>query len=120
MQNQARRNPVVYVAQYITDKDLSDAKRYGELRAVFVKPLWNNDNTHEALTRARENMKDYRDGDYILMIGDPILCGAAMVIALEYSETEKLQLLRWDRKTFSYNVLSFDFADEDTNIYDIV
>lgn len=109
----SNRDPYVYVAQYVSDKDLSDAKRFGELRAVFHKPVRSAEAFDLAVAAARRTMKDYQDGDYLLMIGDPKLCGAAMVIALEYSDSQRLRLLSWDKKIFGYAMEEWDFGEED-------
>jgi len=68
------------------------------------------------LNRARMVLYDWKDGDYLLMIGDPTLCAVCMSII---SEQEGLiRVLSWDRDTFQYipqkwdfEQLSFDFGD---------
>jgi hypothetical protein len=99
----------VYVVMYDAAKDLSDAKRFGELEAVFLRPIYDDDKI-DPVERARSALKHYEDGDYILMIGDPMLCGVVTSVALEYSNTERLNVLRWDRRSMSYKPMSLNFT----------
>ena len=99
----------VWVVMYDPAKDLSDAKQYGELRAVFVKPIY-GDNGFDPVAAARSAMKDYQDGDYLLMIGDPMACGIVMEIALDYSDSQRLNVLRWDRRSMSYRPSQLNFT----------
>jgi hypothetical protein len=100
----------VWVVMYDPAKDLSDAKQYGELRAVFVKPIYGDDTRFDPVAAARSAMKDYQDGDYLLMIGDPMACGIVMEIALDYSDSQRLNVLRWDRRSMSYRPSQLNFT----------
>ena len=105
-------SPTVWVVMYDPAKDLSDAKQYGDLRAVFVKPIY-GDNGFDPVVAARAAMKDYQDGDYLLMIGDPMACGIVMEVALDYSDSQMLNVLRWDRRTMSYRPTRLNFNNEE-------
>ena len=61
--------PTVYVIQN-DNKDLSDAKRYGELEAVFFNPRKPYD-TNFLLDMAHKVLSKITKYDYILMVGDP-------------------------------------------------
>jgi hypothetical protein len=105
----------VFVVQADTSKDFSDAKRYGSLRAVFGRPRKPYD-TGALVARARRVLSDWKDGDHLLMIGDPTLCAVCMSVITEEFDTVKV--LSWDREIFSYipqdwdfGQLSFDFGD---------
>ena len=89
----------VFVVQVDNNKDLSDAKRYGALRAVFGNPK-KPYNTPNMVSKARRVLKDWRAGDYLLMIGDPTLCGVCMSIITELDDT--VNVLSWDRNSFEY------------------
>jgi hypothetical protein len=97
---------------YDPNKDLSDAKTFGELRSVFFKPIYEDDRS-DPVTHAHAQMQDYKDGDFLLMIGDPMACGIVMEIALGYSENQTLNVLRWDRRTLSYRPMSLNFNFEE-------
>jgi hypothetical protein len=96
----------VYVVQYDGRKDFSSARKYGQLRAVFNnvrKPY----ETDALIKMARERMQDMRDGDKILVVGDPTLCGLCMAVAAEMVCT--VEVLSWDRMKFDYDLCKWDF-----------
>lgn len=100
--------PTVYVIQNDNNKDLSDAKRYGDLEAVFFNPRKPYD-TNFLLDMAHKVLSKITKYDYILMLGDPALCGVCTAVAREYCD--EINILSWDRRSFSYLPLTFDFAD---------
>jgi len=96
----------VYVVQVDNTKDLSDAKKYGTLRAVFGNPRKPYD-TASMLAKARRVIADWQHGDYLLMIGDPVLCAVCMSVAIE--DNYSINVLSWDRNSFSYMPQRWDF-----------
>ena len=97
----------VFVVQADTNKDFSDAKRYGTLRAVFGRPRKPYD-TMALISKARKVLADWQPGDYLLMIGDPTLCGVCMSVASE--QYDMINVLSWDRDTFQYVLQKWGFA----------
>lgn len=89
----------VYVVQVDNKKDLSDAKKYGALRAVFANPRKPYE-TPDLLGRARHILSGWEPGDYLLMLGDPALCAVCMSVVAENHDV--INLLSWDRNTFQY------------------
>jgi hypothetical protein len=100
----------VYVVQYDANKDLSDAKNYGALKAVFGNPR-KPYNTDAMLAKARRELADYEPGDYLLMIGDPTLCAICMSIVVgEFDGV--VNVLSWDRNTFQYIPQRWNFDSD--------
>ena len=97
----------VYVVQVDNNKDLSDAKKYGSLRAIFGNPR-KPYNTERMVGKARYVLSSWQPGDYVLMIGDPALCAVALTIIAE--KTDVINLLSWDRNTFQYLPQRWDFT----------
>jgi hypothetical protein len=97
----------VYVVQVDNNKDLSDAKKYGALRAVFGNPRKPYD-TASMLAKARRVTNDWQPGDHLLMIGDPTLCAVCMAVVSE--NNDKINVLSWDRNSFSYQPQRWDFS----------
>lgn len=106
MQHEAGNTRTVYVVQVDNNKDLSDAKRYGALRAVFANPRKPYD-TADLLGKARRVLSNWESGDYLLMLGDPALCAVCMSVVSEH--TNVVNLLSWDRNTFMYLPQRWDF-----------
>jgi len=100
----------VYVVQVDNTKDLSDAKRYGQLRAVFGKPR-KPYNTASMVSRARRILANWVSGDYLLMIGDPTLCAVCMSVVSEGNDV--VNVLSWDRDSFEYMPQRWDFGTTD-------
>lgn len=84
--------------------DISPAAHFGELTEVL--PRGNVPRQLEVtLTRLRVVLRDYRDGDYLLAIGDPIAIGLATAIAAK-ANNGRVALLKWDRIRQDYQVYS--------------
>jgi hypothetical protein len=96
----------VYVVQVDNTKNLSDAKQYGSLLAVFGNPK-KPYNTSAMVSSARRVLRNWKPGDYLLMIGDPTLCAVCMSIITE--DNGVVNVLSWDRNTFQYLPLEWDF-----------
>ncbi len=89
----------VFVVQVDNNKDLSDAKKYGSLKAVFGNPRKPYD-TVNMVSKARKILSEWKSGDYLLMIGDPTLCAVCMALVAE--DNDIINVLSWDRNSFSY------------------
>ena len=106
---------IVYKDPY---KDFRNARRFGQLKYVFSTPLGRTYHTERMLTYAREVLADWRAGDYLLMVGDPALCGVCMAVVAELDGV--IPILRWDREEFQYVPQTWDFdldfetADDNT------
>ena len=94
--------------QIDNSKDLSDAKQYGALRAVFGNPRKPYD-TSRMLAKARHVLSAWQPGDHLLMIGDPTLCAVCMSVIAE--EHDVVNVLSWDRNTFQYIPQRWDYGD---------
>ena len=97
----------VFVVQVDNSKDLSDAKKYGQLQAVFGKPRKPYD-TVSMIAKASRVLFDWQPGDHLLMIGDPALCAVCMSVASEQQDV--INLLSWDRDSFQYIPQRWDFG----------
>ena len=100
----------VFVVNADSTKDLSEARNFGKLRAVFENPRKPYD-TQKLLSQARFTLQNFEDGDYLLMIGDPTLCAVALGVVLE--NNGKVNILSWDRRYFTYAKQEWDFDIED-------
>lgn len=99
----------VFVVQVDKTKDLSDAKRYGALRAVFGAPRKPYD-TDKMVRSARRVLAEFQPGDHLLMVGDPALCALSAALVSEHCST--LNLLSWDRMRFCYVPQRWDLTPE--------
>jgi hypothetical protein len=112
-----QRIPVVYVVQepMILDRatgrvrprfSLDPAKRYGTISILLGWSEEVKDSRH-LLWILRDRLKDYSDGDYILMTGSPTMMAIAACVAAEFN-MGRVKLLNWDNLTRQYEVEEFD------------
>lgn len=101
--------PRVYVVYRDNRKDMTPAEKFGQLTDMFAGRV----NYERAVEQARKMLVNYQDHDYIMMVGDPALCLIVGAVALEYSESQRLRILRWDREEIEYRPLEMDFSDEE-------
>jgi hypothetical protein len=108
--------PRVWVVYTDRRKDLSAAEKFGQLTDMFY---YNNVDMKLARRQAFKMLKRYKPGDYILPIGDPILCGIVMTVAAQnFAPNETITVLRWDRKELEYTPEVHVFAlDEDEEAF---
>ena len=102
-------NKTVWVVYNDTRKNMSAAEKFGAMKDVFssVGRVYNGD---KLLEHARRVLQNWQDGDHLLLVGDPTLCAICMAVALEFSETEEIDILRWDRNNFDYTPLKLNFS----------
>lgn len=102
----------VFVVQVDNSKDMSEAKKFGQLRAVFDNPRKPYDTTR-LIAKARFVLQDFQDGDYLLMIGDPTLCAVCMTVVAE--QHGRINVLSWNRLYFNYSKQEWDFDCDEYN-----
>ena len=97
----------VYVVYNDSRKNMSAAEKFGQLKDVYssVGRVYNGD---KLIEHARRVLDNWQPGDYLLLVGDPTLCGICMTVALE--SEEEINVLRWDRINFDYVPLRLNFS----------
>jgi len=100
-------NATVYVVYNDSRKNMTAAEKFGKLKDVYssVGRVYNGD---KLIEHARRVLDNWQPGDYLLLVGDPTLCGICMAVALE--SEEEINVLRWDRVNFDYVPLKLNFA----------
>jgi hypothetical protein len=53
------------------------------------------------IAELREKLKDYRDGDHLLLVGNPVLIGLSVALAADFNEG-RVSLLQWSGKDQRY------------------
>ena len=107
VQERKRYDPIA--GELVPAVNLMPAAEYGNLIELF------NHRQHSLLSgpivrAAKEKLKDFSDGDYLLPIGDPVLIGVATAIAAE-KNMGRVKLLHWDRSDKRYIVLEYDMRN---------
>lgn len=73
--------------------DFTPAEEFGELR-FLLRPSASPFNLGPAVSRLQEKLADYKDGDYLLLVGSPVLLGLAVAIAADYNNGN-VSMLQW-------------------------
>jgi hypothetical protein len=110
--------PKVFVVQEVFRKndnglvpafDLTPAAAFGEIRTIMPSG-WNGIGTSEAEHIMQQKLKDFKQADYLLPLGDPVLIMLAGMVA-GMKTAGYVQVLKWDRKTKAYIPVIIDIFD---------
>ena len=100
-------NKKVWIVYLDPSKNFESARKFGDLRPIFSKMHGSAyDHPQRLLAEARESLKDFTPGDYILMVGDTSLYVLAAMVAAEMSDYQEVNLLRWNRMNVDYMPLN--------------
>lgn len=84
------------------------AVEFGEL--VVLHPLKSNIfGCKDVVQNMQVQLKNFKDGDYILPMGDPAMIGIAASIAANNNEG-RVRYLKWDRQEKMYYVWNTDIG----------
>lgn len=101
--------PMRQGATYI---DFTPAVKHGELHVLLpytqsmLAPV-------PTVRMLREKLKDFSDDDYLIATGDPVLIGAACMVAGEFNNG-KIKFLKWDRIQEAYYAIQVDTSGKAT------
>ena len=96
----------VYVLQEM-GRNIRSAEKFGELKVCLP------DNRQIVLSsgpltfKLRQELKDFNDNDYLLLIGDPAIIAVAGAIASE-NNNGRFKVLKWDRNEMKYYDIEID------------
>lgn len=92
--------------EYVPVYDLSPAQEYGELK-FLLSPTAGPWCSESIIKELWEGLAQFTPDDYLLMIGNPVLCSWATAIAADiiYEEGRPLKFLQWNGKQKQYTPL---------------
>lgn len=85
---------------YVDRYDITPAEFYGEI-VHLLKPNAAPFNSKGIIEQLHDELKDYSDADWILMIGNPILIAFVGAIAAHHNDG-KINALQWSGKDGAY------------------
>ena len=97
---------VVWVVDNSLNKTIKDAVRFGTIEHVFTDVSVDN---IDLVEYARDVLKDFRENDYLCLIGDPKLAAVCVGVIAQNRPGEELRLLQFDSRTFRYNDIALNF-----------
>ena len=96
----------VYVLQEM-GRNVRSAEKFGDLKICLP------DNRQMILSsgpltfKLKQELKDFNDSDYLLLIGDPAIIAVAGAIASE-NNNGRFKVLKWDRNEMKYYDIEID------------
>ena len=99
----------VYVLQEM-GRNIRSAEKFGDLKIVLP------DNRQIVLSsgpltfKLKQELKDFNDNDYLLLIGDPAIIAAAGAIVSE-NNNGRFKVLKWDRDEKMYYDIEIDLRN---------
>lgn len=97
---------VVWVVDNSTGRNIKDAARFGTIEHVFTDADVEN---IDLVEHARDVLKDFQEGDYLCLIGDPKLAAVCVGVIAQNHPGEDLRLLQFDSRTYRYNEIVLHF-----------
>ena len=97
----------VYVVQEVQGRNIASARQYGEFQVLLPSNTQIMLSAAPSVRRMKSILKDYKDEDYLLLIGDPAAIGVACSIAAYYNRG-RYSSLKWDRQEGLYYPVDID------------
>ena len=105
------RRPKVFILQepmkhdqatgrMVSAMNFAKASEYGDT-VVCVPPGQVALSPQPLITRLKDCLRDYRDGDYVIAVGDPTVMFVAAMVLCELNRGQ-CQMLKWDKITRNY------------------
>ena len=64
-----------------------------------------------SIKRMKQTLQDFKDEDYLLLIGDPAAIGVACSVASYYNRG-RYNILKWDRQEGTYYPVQIDLHEK--------
>lgn len=95
--------------QYVSVHDLSPAEEFGELR-YLLSPTAAPWKPESILDDLWDGLSDFGDEDYLLMVGNPVLCGLATAVACDINDG-RIRFLQWNGREHKYTPVEAQVFD---------
>jgi len=112
------KEPIVYVIQEIPGTQAGNPKiniigasQYGRFK--FLLPEFSQIifSPGPLIFKLRKRLKDFKEGDYLLLTGDPAIIGVACSIVSDITNG-KYNLLKWDKQERKYYPISINLYEK--------
>ena len=112
------KEPIVYVIQEIPGTQAGNPKiniigasQYGRFK--FLLPEFSQIifSPGPLIFKLRKSLKDFKEGDYLLLTGDPAIIGVACSIVSDITNG-KYNLLKWDKQERKYYPITINLYEK--------
>ena len=109
---------VVYVIQEIPGTregrpkiNIMGAQKYGEIKVLLREDSQIIFSPGPVMFSLRQKLKDFKEGDYLLLTGDPAIILIAGIIASDITNG-KVNFLKWDRQERMYYPIKINLYEK--------
>jgi len=110
--------PIVYVIQEIPGTregrpkiNIIGASKFGELKVLLPELSQIIFSPGPLIFKLRKSLKDFSEGDYLLLTGDPAIIGVACSIVSDMTNG-KYNLLKWDKQERQYYPIEINLYEK--------
>ena len=110
--------PTVYVIQEIPGSqagspkiNIMGASSYGKFNFLLPEFSQMIFSPGPLIYKLRKGLKDFKDGDYLLLTGDPAIIGVACSIVSDITNG-KYNLLKWDKQERKYYPIAINLYEK--------
>ncbi|QNN99786.1 hypothetical protein P67b_00027 [Ruegeria phage Tedan] len=87
---------------WVNKYDLTPATEHGELKFLLRPGNIFRDRLQEAVEQLEAGLAQFKAGDHILAVGDPVAISAAVMIASRNAAGGRVSILKFDRQENAY------------------
>lgn len=98
----------VFVVAPRRDMNLSDAERFGAVVHLTDAARIDPRDIYSVISEIRTGLSVFREDDYLLPVGEPVLIAAAAILAAKAAGLRRVRLLRWDPESRRYHPVRVD------------
>lgn len=103
--------PKVFVVQEMPNHDIAPAMSFGDVEVLLPSNTQIAFSTAPTVRRLKSKLRNYVDGDYLLLTGDPVAIGLACAIA-SFNNSGRFIALKWDRREKLYIPVRIDVTEK--------
>ena len=103
--------PTVFLVQENPYINVLGAAEYGDIVVLFESGQQIMFSPQPAIRKLKRKLKDFDDGDSLLMMGDPAAMGIACCIAAEMNRG-RFNILKWDKKQQRYYPVTINLNEK--------
>lgn len=100
----------VFIVQEMPNHDIAPAMKYGDMVVLLEPHAQIAFSTAPTIRMLRRKLRDFKDGDYLLLTGDPVAIGLACSIAA-FCNAGRYTALKWDRRERMYIPIKIDITE---------
>ena len=112
------RKPIVYILQELPGTkagspkiNIMSASKYGEFKFLLPEFSQMIFSPGPLIFKLRKSLKDFKEGDYLLLTGDPAIIGVACSIVSDITNG-KYNLLKWDKQERKYYPIEINLYEK--------